>query len=327
MKTVLEKNEMFVKIDWLEFTIDSTYHKALKLLGFELSEFKIQPRGARGYRSMIKHKKIDLTIMYDGADNMGTHITIPSSAFDSVFYRFMESRSSECPFGIVYDTPFDMSHLNYFLDTVLNVSQNVSRFDIAIDDLTGKYFTVDDVYNLVELGQCVSKFRTYRYINDKSISNGVSKGKTIYFGSRQSDIMLRVYDKSLEQKVNYSWIRWEFELKNERAMQIMQAIINYDLAIVVFGTLTNYLRFIDLNRSERSKCKDLEIWTKFIDSSKPIKLFVKREERTLEDVFNWFDVQVGPSFAKLLNDDGGAFIFENIKKWNYKGGIGESFYD
>lgn len=47
--------------------------------------------------------------------------------------------------------------------------------------------------------ETVSKFRVYKNMLESTFVNEKT-GHTVYFGSRRSEVMLRVYDKQLEQK-------------------------------------------------------------------------------------------------------------------------------
>ena len=51
--------------------------------------------------------------------------------------------------------------------------------------------------------------------------------------------------------------------------------------------------------------------------------FVKSEFKTIDDKKEWFDRQVGPTFAKILDYDGGSleFITNNLEQWSWRGGI------
>ena len=86
----------------------------------------------------------------------------------------------------------------------------------AVDDF-GQFFTVQEVHDLVENKQCVTKFRTFQYYQSKSISDSSLTGETLYIGSKKSDAYVRIYNKGLEQKVDMDWVRWEIQLRDERA--------------------------------------------------------------------------------------------------------------
>lgn len=323
MESYEQFNEMYVKVDWLAFTVDRGVEYLIHFLGLNIFDFIKMPRGARGYKSMIKHKNYDCSILYDGSADMGVHVEITGSGFNGVFNSFLKKHSSECIFGVCYDTPLEMTHLSYFLSSVLKLAKNISRVDIAVDDYTEKYFSVDDVVSMLNEGRCVSRFRNYRPVSEKRICDGSNKGNTVYFGSRCSDVMLRVYDKALEQKYkDGSWVRWEVELKGHSATKALETVVQYNsLSKCVFGLLSNYIKFINLDKSNRSKCSVYEPWNSFINNAERVRLYTGIEERTIEDKREWFDKQVGPTYARIVDDDGGAFIFDNIDKWRYKGGV------
>ena len=50
------ENGLVVSFDWLSFTITTTsrYQDVIKLLGYFQDDFMLCPKGARGYRSMLR---------------------------------------------------------------------------------------------------------------------------------------------------------------------------------------------------------------------------------------------------------------------------------
>lgn len=319
-------NSLRVSVDWFAFTSDlSHFTDVITLLGLHFGDFKECPRGARGYRRMIKHEAVECSILYDGNDDMGIHVEITGSAFGYVFASFMEKHKEKCVFGDVYDTPWEFTHLIYFLDTIASKSQNISRLDIAIDDFTGDYFSIDDIMELVNSSSCVSKFKTFKCELSKKICDLSYTGKTVYFGSRTSDIFLRVYDKALEQSLpDMDWVRWEFELKNDMAVNSITQIREMgSLSLFAMSLLNTYVRFIVHDNDRRTRCSSLPKWLSFVDGVGKVSLFVKAEFKTINDKREWFDRQVGPTFAKILDADGGSmeFITNNLKQWAWRGGI------
>ena len=239
------------------FTFSSlSFTDILLFLNLNYNDFEPTGRGARGYKQMLKCKHADITILYDGTPNMGTHCEITSKGFYFAMCSFFKPLLVSTPFNsTALDIPFDFTHITYFLGQLVQRAKNVSRLDLAIDDYTDDYFTLDSLLDLVQSGRCISKFKSFKYEFSKKIGSLDYTGKTIYFGSRQSNVFLRVYDKALEQKVsnNMKWVRWEFELKNDMAINSINSILKFkSLPTFVFSLLNTYLRFINLDNERRS---------------------------------------------------------------------------
>lgn len=298
----------------------------LDFLNLTLLDFDSVGHGARGYKKMLKCKYADITILYDGSPNMGTHCEITSKGFYFAMCSFFKNLVSDTPFNSkAVEMPFEFTHITYFLSNVVAKAKNISRLDLAVDDYTDDFFTVDDVLELVQSGRCISKFKSFKYDFSKKISSLNYTGKTLYFGSRQSNVFLRIYDKALEQKLdNVKWVRWEFELKNEMAINSIDSIIVFQsLPTFVFSLLKTYLRFINLDNERRTRCSTYEVWEKFVGNADKVKLYVKPEVKDIEYVKEWFDTYIGPTLAKIVDSDGGTYDFmnENLHKWAWRGGV------
>ena len=93
------------------------------------------------------------------------------------------------------------------------------------------------VREAVSAGQCVTRSTQVRHIaSNLTHGTGASTGETIYFGSPQSQTLLRIYDKRLElqskgQEHYHDYgTRWELELKKDRAEQCARALASLDEA-------------------------------------------------------------------------------------------------
>lgn len=93
---------------------------------------------------------------------------------------------------------------------------HVTRIDVAVDlfetGLKPKWiFTLLDRYHRGKTSQP-------KWFPGK-------KGSTVYLGSRESDRMLRIYDKGQEQGVDIDWLRVEGEYKGKLAEQVAAACL------------------------------------------------------------------------------------------------------
>lgn len=150
-------------------------------------------------------------------------------------------------------------------------------------------------------------------------------GHTVYFGSRTSDIFLRVYDKQLERNRKLSasgthidnlWVRWELELKNDRAVSVSKMLTSgIPLGAVAVGVLGHYMRMIELDDINRSRCSTHSVWADFMDGISSLKITVPKYEKTMDEKKTWIKRQVMPTLAAVILADGGSleFVEDNLE--------------
>lgn len=310
-------NEMTVSVDWMAFTVtDETYTVAavMEFLGFDLSFFHDTGHGAMGYRSLHKLGDYAVSVLSDGRDDMGIHVTIGGSAVAHVLENFWK-------YHFIYSNPFNdqkcanwdevsTDALHLFVKKVLEIGR-FTRIDLALDDHK-VHFTPSSIRQYIASGQVVSKFRSGRRTEGFSISSKQPEGDTLYLGSRASEVMLRIYDKRLEQKnkgneVLEPWIRWEFQFSAARADRLAQSILNYDsIGVLFFEILNNYVRLINLTDSNRSRCPMLSEWLDFVGCIEKLSLYCPPVEKTLDDKKEWIVSQVLPTLTGIIIADGGV---------------------
>lgn len=312
---VLTSNNLTVSVDWLSFTIhdeDYSPEVLIDFLGFEREQFRNMPNGASGYKHMLKFENI--SILYDGADNMGIHVNITGSSVATVLETYKESLVVDTPFGKAYDL-WDETVLAHLLGEILKLGK-VTRLDLAIDDFGCSYYGLDEISNKISHGKICTKWRTSRNLCEKNVADCEKVGHTIYFGSSQSEIQLRIYDKQLEQNktkdindenyIHYSWVRWELELLKDRANEVARLLSqNTGLGEIAIGVLANYFRIIKLDDSNKSRCSIESKWAKFVENVSKLKITVKKAEKTLEEEIKMFEHQNGRKVAKILFAMGG----------------------
>lgn len=128
--------------------------------------------------------------------------------------------------------------------------------------------------------------------------------------------MLRVYDKQLErnqkaedgEKLQDPWVRWEIELKNERANIAADFLIRKkQLGEIIMEILNNYVRVIVHDDSNRSRCSAHPLWEKFVGMVGKLRLYVATVEKTIKDKKKWLIKQCLPTLAGVVIADGGSF--------------------
>lgn len=312
-------------IDWLSFTLLDVAGviEALGMFGFDYSDFYFCDTGAFGYKHMLLLNGSSLRVLYDGNTNMGVHFDISGSSVPDLLEAYRNVCSEETPFN-TKAVDWDFQIIPSLFQKILDHGQ-ITRLDLAIDNKHDIYFRVPELQRILLAGRFVSKFRSWRNVTDYRVSSGVS-GNTLYLGSRSSAVMLRVYDKQLEQNtkleaagkttIEHEWVRWELELKDERARVAAEYFVaGLSIGQVCFGILENYFRIINFDNSNKSRCSNDIKWAEFINGVQALRLYVAHAIKTLDDKMQWIMLQVAPTLVALIIARYGdvSFLINNIE--------------
>ena len=249
--------ENLVLYDWVSIT--SKIHspeQMISLLGMEGVSWE-QIKGAHGYKDRLYWNCI--SIHFNGSDDMGVWLELSGQgcrAFESFGhgdYEFL--------FSVVRANPEQMKF---------------TRLDIAFDDHTG----------LLDMNTLISDTLANNYVAKATSWEVVqsNKGTSVIIGSRQSPVLIRIYDKAAErgykegstrgdtsplvettsprepqfaetnpapaganQMINQNhWIRIELQLRDNRASEFVcyQMDHNFEVGETFSGVLLNYLRYV-----------------------------------------------------------------------------------
>lgn len=320
-------NGLLVSVDWLSFTLLTfdNVEDVFLFLGFDPRYFLEMPKGANGYKRMRKYVNYNISILYDGTEDMGIHVNVSGSGIHALLSAFRSTLRCDTPFGEGFNL-WDETVLSSLLSEITKYG-HLTRLDIAIDDKGVNYYSLDDIEDRLKHLRVVTKFRSHRHMIDKTTLNE-KVGHTIYFGSRQSDIMLRIYDKKLERNKNLSetddryidhdWVRWELELHRDRANAVLECLIaGKSLGDVAIGILSQYFRIIDLTDTNRSRCSEEIAWQLFTSGVQKLGLYVSQREKTIEDKRRWIEKKIAPTLSSIYVDEDYNFsYFEKLIRNN-----------
>lgn len=174
--------------------------------------------------------------------------------------------------------------INYqkLLDFIYRQKGHLSRLDIAVDIIEPD-ISVNDLYNSIEKEKIIVKNQVGMIkISNIQIIGKVDSKQTIYIGSRQSDAMLRIYDKKEEQSHNKNsrfksfakktkkWIRFEGEFKHGYVKKLgkeLAKINNLSIIGYLIAELIKHWTFLDCNE------KIIPIWQSIINAAlNPIQM-------------------------------------------------------
>lgn len=200
-------------IDWLAFTLpNAAVDEVIKIVGGDWFQSET---GFRGYpvAQLMTQGKTGVGKLGTGAPRNPKEVHVDLSA------------------GIV--SLWDKTRLKTVLTWIFAQKGHVTRTDVAMDDREATV-AVDTVRQAVDAGHAVSRSKKFKVLQASNHHEGVRTGETLYFRSRESQTMLRVYDKRLELQARGrgDWeqygVRWELEFKQERAQACAKALLTLD---------------------------------------------------------------------------------------------------
>lgn len=265
-------------VDWLSFTtkIDSV-NSVIELLGLTSLPFE-EMKGLNGYSDSYFYNGIRINLNGHN-DNMGV---------------FVDMSGTGCrTFETYTTTDFD----TIFTHIISYDGYNATRLDVAFDDKEG-IIPIKKLASDTLEGNFVSKFHDW----DAHYS---SKGLTVYQGSAKSDIMLRIYDKARERKVDGHWIRVEMQLRQDRAGEfIRQYVAGRNLGDLFCGVLQNYVRYVKPSDTDSNKQRwsMRKYWQKLVNNAVKVKLFTRCDlEYNLENLERFVVKQAGGAIQTYID--------------------------
>lgn len=189
-----------------------------------------------------------------------------------------------------------------------------TRIDYAMDDIVTKdgcpTITMSQVFRAANNNEICKKARTVDILCGADISSRERikysdgkpiRGRTLYIGVRESDKVVRFYDKLAEQiqrkrkvpKDVTHWTRCEVEFHDGDAMSVLNAFLDYSdeqFSEHMRGVVNNQCRFIVRNNDNVSRCPSKRWWTAFLNGctkcfklphKKPARSALARAERGL----------------------------------------------
>jgi DNA relaxase NicK len=301
-------------IDWLSFTLpDIGVDEVTPRIGGDWFESE---KGFRGYPTakLMTQGKGGVGKLGSGAPRKPREVHVDLSG------------------GIV--SQWDEAKLKDVLGWIVAQRGHVTRIDVALDDREATV-AVATIKDAVDAGQAVTRSTKFKALQASNHRAGVRTGETLYFGSRESQTMLRVYDKRLERQSHGAedaaayGVRWELEFKEERAQACAKAFLyldSEDWRSFIVGVLRSYVDFREITREaapyEKYRAPLLPWWKALTEGFRRCRLVVQQVRQHLEDVAMWLVKAVSPMLAVVVARKGDQFlhdlIYAGTKKWKSK---------
>ena len=158
----------------------------------------------------------------------------------------------------------------------LKPSDAVTRIDIAKDDFDGNL-------NLTMISK-MDKQSIRTKLEGQTEIRKSDGGHTIYFGARESEYEVRIYNKAIQMHVEGEWIRVEQVLRKKKADSFARYLTEQiddrmtieeqsaKLNKLASGLLLKHLAFIEPGKSNKSRAELLPWWKVFLDTDTPLKI-------------------------------------------------------
>ena len=271
---LVEQNNRFL-IDWLTVTFkNDTVQGVILKLGLQDLSWSDQLSFVNGYPK----------------DTCFGHIHIRWGCDDPQFYKddlkssAEEKAAKQKEKGISLDMSgqgcreFEQYSGLTWLDLLYNIfssegAVNFTRLDLAYDDHNG-YLSMSQLERDTRERNYLSKSKGahIHWSDDQCVD---LQGLTIEIGSRQSDVLIRIYDKAAERGFrDRHWIRVEIQLRHDRAHHAAQKIFQRDrVGLIASGILNNYLSYRDPTTDQnKSRWPVASYWQKVVLDMEKIPL-------------------------------------------------------
>lgn len=299
-----------VLVDWVSATFIFVKEptEILRILGISETHFSYTNNRTSHYDLCMSSHDNSINIFYCSDENIhssGCFLNISGSGC-----RLFEKLS-------IYDW-------KTFFATCYSIGANFTRLDVAVDDFNNT-FTIEQLTRKVKNDEVTSKFKHAKSFEKIKINGGETNGHTLYFGSSQSELQIRFYNK-LEERLdrNYildqnikTWVRSEMQLRRERATSFIEHYLfdEIEFGALAVGVLKHYITFRvkDKNESNKSRWKVAPFWNKFLKDVESIPLVKKARETSLVKTFNWLEKNVSKSlYLYVTSSPTGATELEQL---------------
>jgi hypothetical protein len=193
-----------------------------------------------------------------------------------------------------------------------------SRIDWAGDVFTDPTF-IDFVQGKLEAKHATMRWKAWEPRQKHRLGKGVLPGRTIEFGTRQSDTFARLYDKKAERAAKNmnpadelgfdpeSWVRFEIVARRKVARRLQELIFWEDWTTIqemVLGLLN--LREDKGDDSNKSRWETSSRWTDFVSATVARTLGLPSVYKSVERFIRWIESAVAPGLSAILDGNGQA---------------------
>lgn len=270
-------------VDWVAFTIKTPDPKeALSIISLDSSLFVELPKGGNGYLKALSFGQIK--VFYEGRPEMGCHVVMSGEGC-----RLYESQFSNSPWFPLFSSLKDHK-------------ANFTRLDIATDNID-RQLCLEKIRQAILNKEIRTRFNKAKEIKEHSLSRdgaSLDEGHTISFGSRQSRLFIRFYDKAAQFSLPGHWTRAELELKTERANIAVEYLVSgKPIGLLFSGIINQNLALVESSEANISRCPVQDWWHEWLGTTEKIKLTTAKAIKYVEEVMHYYEKQHASNFAML----------------------------
>ena len=176
-----------------------------------------------------------------------------------------------------FESYSNLSFMDLFAN-ILDADFNITRLDLAFDVKSSDY-PIELFKDAYSKEFFITRSKCYSMITNSN--NGV-EGCSLYFGKRDSNFFVNIYDKASERgfkndELEHNWIRIELRYRHELCNQLVERLLNgVSISQLYFGQLVSKLRFIepdeDSNDSNKRRWPMAKWYQRLIQDSVDCKL-------------------------------------------------------
>jgi DNA relaxase NicK len=206
-----------------------------------------------------------------------------------------------------------------------------SRIDLKLrdfDKLITPYQLSQLTKKRTDKGAEVTGFRKANFVQSPSDIGKDSTEGTMYLGRRTSSRLLRVYDALEKHGVNA--IDWEVELKDEKAKEAWDSILNAWQATndiqatykLMGSIIIGSVNFVERTDKNINRCEQKPFWKRMCNGLEAFKLVTQKPRQTIENSKKWIKKSVAKTLTTVIFHGLGVTVSEIKEK-----GIEKVFID
>ena len=194
--------------------------------------------------------------------------------------------------------------LRMFFSSFVDAGAKARRVDLALDDYE-KRITPARFLEELEGPNKVAHSRKALTMTGMELGKP-DTGETVYLGAPQSNRRLRVYDKSFESGGLIDAYRWELQERKRAAEKAAYDLAHGNWNEVIRRRLVGFVDFRE--RESAPRIQDRARWglyEELIEGADRAEGYFPVEEKSMEEIEQWFVRQYAPTLAMLLQHNGG----------------------
>jgi phage replication initiation protein len=279
-------------VDWLEYTAPDGTSPSDACPWIPQENWEDVGHGWMGYSKSATAGQT--RIAYGGREGMGVHVTLSATALRECV-GLWGLADALAPVKWAVDNDFSVSRIDWAGD--------------LFDDAT----FMNVVLAHLESGAATSRWKTWEPRQKHEIGGKLTPGRTIEFGTRNSDSFGRMYDKKAEraakgiamaEELGFTpdeWVRFEVMFRRRNAKRIAELVAAEDwptLQSVILGLLN--IRDRGDGDANVSRWETNPTWAGFIAARVSRTLGLPTIHKTVERFMGWVEHALAPGLSAVL---------------------------